>query len=238
MLRISDPTVIGREVSTIFTERVPVEVSIQGLPECKIMAIKLNYANWSTTSDITAIIFDRTSVASLRTAIQIDDPANLPKIVVSIDGQVKFRHYINFVAKNIAFGKATYSMRGISSEILLRKIGTLDFNLPPYDNQWNLKEMITTVLYHSGSGITPICLFGDRDVLHITDYYEVSYRAMLEDLIREFPMQVTFSDDDMGAKMYFVDTLHKARASHVLLGNDIDSMTASITYIPPEQREW
>lgn len=217
---------------------VKATLSIQGLDSAVVTSVQLSVADGSTTSDFTLYIENAVSIKKMMELVQPEQPESLPLVVCDVDGVCLFRHRLSYLAKNIAYGAAAYTARGTSDEILLQKRGTVDFNNPPYDKQWSAQEMIKTVLQVSGSGIVPIFFFQDFEVLHITDFYDVPYADMLTDLLSGMPISTTFVSDSGGTKMYFVDPIHKQRFSHKIRGNIVTSLSASISYIPPQERSW
>ncbi len=216
-------------------ERVNIGVTISGLPECIVTSVQLSVANGSTTSDVALRIPDGIPITEMRNTVQVANPSLLPTLAVTADGNPLFTHHITYLAKSIAFGAETYSARGISDEIYLHQLGTIDFNNPPLDLYWSAQQMITHIISASGAPLAPVFYFEDFEVLHITDFYRVPYVDMINDVLSGLPISITYS---AGGIMNFVDTIHKSRLTHSITGNAVTSLSASITYIPPVDKEW
>lgn len=238
MLKVVDKTLVGLLPAVDIKARAEVSVTFSNIPDCFVSTIQLSVGNGTTTSDFNVKIPDGMMLHEIREKIQPEDAAVLPKVTCLVDGAVMFTHHISYIAKNIAFGNAAYSLRGVSDEILLKNKGTVDFNNPPLDVLWSAQQMLRTVLERSGAPITPVFFFDDFEVLHITEFYNVTYESMITDILSGMPIYVTFISGESGTKMYFVDVVHRARLHHDISGRLLTSMAASITYIPPAERSW
>lgn len=238
MLKTVDPTIARLVEAASLRERADVSLTISNLPECVTEQIQFNIADGTSTSDLALRIPSGLQISEIRGKIQTENIASLPKVWCYIDNRLFFKHHITFMAKNIAFGSCAYSARGVSDEIYLQELGSVDFNKPPYANIWRAQEMIKTIIGISGAPIIPIFHFEDFEVLHITDFYSIPYIDMIVDVLSGMPISVSYVSDETNTKMYFVDVAHKARFAHKIVGNTATSLSASITYIPPKERNW
>lgn len=238
MLKYVDKTLVGLFPTLNLRERAEVSVTFSNIPECYVLSAQLSIADGSTTSDFTLRIPETLSINEIRSRVQPGDYNSLPTASVYVDGNILFQHRITYLAKNIAFGACSYTMRGMSDEIALKDKGSIDFNQPPLDSLWSAQRMISHVITASGANITPVFFFEDFDVLHITDFYSVAYIDMINDLLSGLPIAITYISNGSNTKMYFVDSIHKPRFTHKISGRAVTNLSAAITYIPPIEKEW